>query len=184
MKKTKKRSKKTKKALPRRPSPMRRPKKSSKAKAASKQKHPKLSKKERQKLAAAEALVKKGRDRGFITYEDILKAFPDIETDIVFLDELYNKLIAAGVDVLEGGNLLDLDAVEEKVKGYGRESSSYDSIQMYLKEIGQYPLITAAMERELAKRIEKGEVEAENLLMKANLRLRSEERRVGKECRL
>ena len=54
--------------------------------------------------------------------------------------------------------------------GRGNESS-YDSIQMYLKEIGQYPLILAAEEKELAKRIQAGDMEAKNLLARANLRL-------------
>src|SRR3989337_3256711 len=54
---------------------------------------------------------------------------------------------------------------------YSRGDSSYDSIQMYLREIGQYSLIAGAMEKELAKRIEAGDLDAKNLLMKANLRL-------------
>ena len=94
-----------------------------------------------------------------------------IEGDIFFLDALYERLAVAGVDVLEGGNLLDLDETEKTLKGYAKEGSSYDSIQMYLKEIGRYPLISAAMEKELAKRIEKDDMEAVDLLAKANLRL-------------
>lgn len=117
----------------------------------------------------ADKLILKGKDRGFITYDEILKEFPTIEDDIDFLDELYTKLQTSGIDVLEGGGLLDLGG-DEKVKT-GRESDSQDSIQMYLKEIGQYPLISAADERELAKRIEKGDMEAKNLLARANLRL-------------
>jgi RNA polymerase primary sigma factor len=121
-------------------------------------------------------LLVKGRERGFVTYDEILKEFPNIEQDIMFLDELYNKFAEAGVDVLEGGGVLDLDKEVEVPHGkkysYGTKSdSSYDSIQMYLKEIGQYPLVSAAMEKELAKRIEKGDQEAKNLLAKANLRL-------------
>ena len=118
----------------------------------------------------AKDLIHKGKKRGFITYDEILKTFPDIENNIFFLDELYDKFSVAGVDVLEGGNLLDIDAVVKDPK-LGKEGSQYDSIQMYLKEIGQYPLIHAAQERELAKRIEKGDLEAKNLLARANLRL-------------
>ena len=47
----------------------------------------------------------------------------------------------------------------------------HDSIQMYLKEIGQYPLIHASDEKDFAKRIEQGDLEAKNLLARANLRL-------------
>ncbi|MDQ5922527.1 MAG: polymerase primary sigma factor [Patescibacteria group bacterium] len=114
-------------------------------------------------------LVEKGRKRGFITYDEILKTFPDIENNIIFLDELYEKLSISGIDVLEGGNLLNLDSdVNDKDLN---KSGIHDSIQMYLKEIGQYPLIHASDEKDLAKRIEKGDIEAKNLLARANLRL-------------
>jgi len=117
----------------------------------------------------ADELIEKGRKRGFITYDEILKTFPDIENNILFLDELYEKFGTAGIDVLEGGNLLNLDAdVGEKEMN---KSAVHDSIQMYLKEIGQYPLLYASDEKELAKRIEKGDEEAKNLLARANLRL-------------
>lgn len=117
-------------------------------------------------------LVEKGKKRGFITYDEIIKTFPDIESNITFLDELYESLSTAGVDVLEGGNLLDLDGeTEKKALKYSRDGQTHDSIQIYLKEIGQYALINAAKEKELARRIEKGDEEAKNLLARANLRL-------------
>ena len=114
-------------------------------------------------------LIEKGRKRGFITYDEILKTFPDIENNILFLDELYEKFSIAGIDVLEGGNLLNLD-IDLNDKDLNK-SSMHDSIQMYLKEIGQYPLIHGSDEKELAKRIERGDLEAKNLLARANLRL-------------
>ena len=114
-------------------------------------------------------LIEKGRKRGFITYDEILKTFPDIENNILFLDDLYEKFSVAGIDVLEGGNLLNLDLdLNDKDLNKG---SMHDSIQMYLKEIGQYPLIHGNEEKELAKRIEHGDNEAKNLLARANLRL-------------
>ena len=118
------------------------------------------------------SIIEKGKKRGFITYDEIIKVFPEIENDILFLDELYEKLAIAGIDVLEGGNLLDIDGVTEKVAlKYSKDAQTYDSIQMYLKEIGQYSLIGASDERDLARRIEKGDQEAKNLLARANLRL-------------
>ncbi len=124
----------------------------------------------------AEKLLVKGKERGFVTYDEILKEFPNVENDVIFLDHLYEKLSVAGVDILEGGGLLDVGAdltADLKKYSYGNKSadSSYDSIQMYLKEIGQYPLIMANQEKDLAKRIEAGDSEARNLLAKANLRL-------------
>lgn len=118
----------------------------------------------------AEVLLVKGKERGFVTYSEILKEYPDIERNIIFLEELYDMFGEAGVDVLEGGNLLeDLDdSLDEKNIPH---DASYDSVQMYLREIGQYPLINAAKERELAQRIEKGDEEAKGLLVRANLRL-------------
>jgi RNA polymerase primary sigma factor len=103
-----------------------------------------------------------------------LKEFPTIETDIVFLDELYTKFGTSGIDVLEGGGLLEVEpeVAHPKKYSYGsRSDSSYDSIQMYLKEIGQYSLISATQEKDLAKRIQAGDNEAKNLLARANLRL-------------
>ncbi|MDD5068191.1 MAG: sigma-70 family RNA polymerase sigma factor [Candidatus Pacebacteria bacterium] len=137
----------------------------------------KLNKKEIELNRKADILFKKGKERGFVTYDEILKEFPTIEDDIGFLDSLYEKIHTSGIDILDSGGLLDMDeAGEEDVtkKKYtygGKSDSSYDSIQMYLKEIGQYPLIPAAMEKELARRIEKGDTEAKNLLARANLRL-------------
>jgi RNA polymerase primary sigma factor len=135
-------------------------------------KTPKLSYAEKKAEALdvlANGLIEKGRKRGFITYDEILKTFPDIENNILFLDELYEKFAVAGIDVLEGGNLLNLDLdLNDKDLNKG---SMHDSIQMYLKEIGQYPLIHASDEKDLAKRIERGDEEAKNLLARANLRL-------------
>ncbi len=122
-----------------------------------------------------ERLLHKGKERGYITFDEILKEFPTVEDDIMFLDELYEKLSGSGIDVLEGGGLLETPTAETDVNkkyAYGKGTEgSYDSIQMYLKEIGQYQLISGGMEKELAKRIEKGDTEAINLLARANLRL-------------
>ena len=120
----------------------------------------------------ADALVAKGKERGYITYSEILKEFPHIEDDVSFLDELYERLTVSGIDILEGGMLEDnADEYLATRNIKGRDSASYDSIQIYLREIGQYPLLTAAEERELAKRIDAGDDEARNILARSNLRL-------------
>lgn len=125
---------------------------------------------------AVQRLLSKGKERGFVTYDFILKEFPTIEDDIIFLEDLYERLQTSGIDVLEGGGLLQNPAEDPELMGKkygygGKSDASYDSIQMYLKEIGQYPLISGSMEKELAKRIEAGDIEAKNLLARANLRL-------------
>lgn len=135
----------------------------------------KLGKKEQEFQKKSDALISKGRERGFVTYDEILKEFPTIEENISFLDELYEKFQTAGIDVLEGGGMLNIEPSPEEHKRYsykgGSSSDTYDSIQMYLKEIGQYPLLNAAEERDLAKRIVEEDIEAKNLLARANLRL-------------
>jgi len=135
---------------------------------------PKIAKKVRELENKAQKMLTLGKERGFVTYDQILKEFPNIETDIIFLDDLYSKLHTAGIDILEGGGMLELekeDLSAEKKYSLSKGDSSYDSIQIYLKEIGQYHLITAAREKELARAIQKGDNEAKNLLARANLRL-------------
>ncbi len=136
-------------------------------------KEKKLTKKELQLRDKANKLYQKGRDRGFVTYDEILKEFPNIEDDVVFLEELYDGFESEGIDVIESGGLLDLGGGEgaEGKHTYHREETRYDSIQMYLRDIGKYDLLTGNQEKELAKRIETGDEEAKNILARANLRL-------------
>jgi RNA polymerase primary sigma factor len=135
-------------------------------------KAPKLTKKAEAEAQHLGRLILRGKERGFVTYDEILKEFPTIEENIEFLEQMYIQLNTLGIDILEGGGLLEIPSEEtDKKYSYGKSDSAYDSIQMYLKEIGQYPLISGNMEKELAKRIEAGDEEAKNLLAKANLRL-------------
>src|SRR6185436_16486191 len=95
--------------------------------------------------ARTERLINKGKERGFITYDEILKEFPTVEDDISFLDALYEKFAIASIDVLEGGGLLEDPSL---VKDEYKSDASYDSIQMYLKEIGQHSLISGGQEKD------------------------------------
>jgi RNA polymerase primary sigma factor len=140
-----------------------------------KKKKPKLTPKQLEREKKAEELLQKGRDRGYITYDELLLQFPSIEQDVMFLDELYERLSTASVDVLEGGNILGDEGKEPEPAHHaysrGGRSSGYDSIQMYLREIGQYPLLSPSEERALAKRVMEEDEEAKNLLARSNLRL-------------
>lgn len=117
-------------------------------------------------------LIDIGRKRRFITFNEILKEFPNIEDDIVFLEDLYENLSKLGIDVLDSGGLLqtDTDLIMDERRGL-RGDSAMDSVQMYLREIGQYKLISAAEEKEYARRIQAGDKESMNTLVRANLRL-------------
>ena len=143
-------------------------------KTAKKTAKKKLTRGERLLAAKSAELMQLGKERGYVTYDELLRAFPEIEKDISFLDELYERFTIAGIDVLQSGGMLgedpSVDVLAQK-NAFKRSDSGYDSIQMYLREIGQYPLLNAHEERVLAKRIVEGDDEARNLLARANLRL-------------
>ena len=98
--------------------------------------------------ALATELIEKGKKRRFLTYAEILAVFPDIEDDVMFLDELYGRLADAEVEIVEGANqaggggLLDLNMTDEQLleKDFAtkKQPETKDSIQMYLREIGKY----------------------------------------------
>jgi len=121
-------------------------------------------------------LIEKGKHRGFVTQTEILNTFPNIEKDITGLESLYERLESANINIIESGRVFE----EEKIKEYDEkkkieeefgEGSSADSVQMYLKEIGQYPLLSSEEEVDLAKRIEKNDEAARQKLALSNLRL-------------
>lgn len=144
------------------------------AKKVSKKVVKKLTKSQKLQRAKSSELMKLGKERGYVTYDEILKFFPQIEKEVPFLEEMYDNFSIAGIDVLSSGGMLGTDPSIEVLaqkNAYKRNDSSYDSIQMYLREIGQYPLLTAQEERDLAQRILDGDEEARNLLARANLRL-------------
>ena len=122
-----------------------------------------------------EALITLGRERGYITYDEILREFPTIEDNVILLEDIYDRFSVAGIDVLEGGGMLEDNSaalvLERKKLQNRRADSGFDSVQMYLREIGQYPLINGDQEKELAKRILQNDDEARNILARSNLRL-------------
>jgi len=112
-------------------------------------------------------LIEKGGKRGFITSAEILDFFPGVERDLKGLEKFYEDLEKLGIEVKETKEFL----VPEKKERIITPGAKIDPIQMYLREIGEVPFITAEEEKELAKRIEKGDEEAKNKLARANLRL-------------
>jgi len=133
-------------------------------------------------------LIHQSRGRGFVTEQEIIKTIPHLERDIAGIENLYDKLKDAHIQILEKKEYIDFIQTEEgkvpptdgipskggkkkKVKKILEELDSVDSVQMYLKEIGKTELISGDEEVELAKRILKGDEEAREKLTKANLRL-------------
>ncbi len=120
-------------------------------------------------------LLQMGRQRGYVTYEDIEKSIPPELLTAEALDNLYFNLMELGIDIQDGA--------KEKVPGEEvvlkgsleipevEDIPLTDPVRMYLREIGKIPLLTPEEEVELAKRIETGDLEAKRKLMAANLRL-------------
>jgi len=148
----------------------------------------KAGKPERKKetLPDIEDLVIRGRQRGFVTEDEIIHALPEVEKNLESVEKLYEKLEAAGVRVASSEEMLKMEtekeAEEYEKKGKGAKKteialeeylgdSSSDLVQMYLREIGRVSLLTAEEEVKLAKAIEKGDLAAKQKLTEANLRL-------------
>jgi len=126
------------------------------------------------------ALLKEGEENGFIIQDDILRLFPQAEDNLEQLDNLYQKLIERGIDVFE-----TLSAEEEKreieaVSQLEKELESLakqegktvtDPVRMYLKEIGQMPLLKFEEEIAFAHAYEKGDLASKKKLIESNLRL-------------
>ena len=126
-----------------------------------------------------ETLIKKGKEVGFITYEELAEELKGLEVSSDLLDELYNALMENDISVIsesdldddseedDGGNLEDI----LKDDSIAKELTINDPVRMYLKEIGKISLLSLDEETELSKKIAEGDEMAKNRLAESNLRL-------------
>ena len=109
-----------------------------------------------------EQIVARGRERGFVTSEDLLEAVPveDFTPEQVeeFLTQIQEHLTREDIEVIEvPGDDTDA-ATQVRIEVDLLRAPTNDMVRMYLKEIGKVPLLNAAQEVDLARRIEAGEL--------------------------
>jgi RNA polymerase primary sigma factor len=124
-------------------------------------------------------LISQGRERGYLTFEQIAGMLEEVEVTKEQVRDLHTYLIEHGVDVVaEDGLTAYKEAKEGNQHGQAKKPEldltvepSLDSLRLYLRSIGRVDLLTADEEIGLAKRIERGDMAAKRHMVEANLRL-------------
>ncbi len=118
-----------------------------------------------------ENLIEFGQNRGYVTFEDVIKYFPTAENDETLLEDAYLALETAGVDIQseeeDPESSLQEDNDESLLSPVHIDNSVIDNtdmISMYLKEVGSIPLLSAKEEVDISIRIERGRKASQKLL--------------------
>ena len=122
-----------------------------------------------------EALIEMGKSKGVLTYKEVMDTLDELELDSEQIERIYDRFEALNIDVVEEMEIPDditSDISELEPDLGGTEGVAIDDpVRMYLKEIGKVPLLSAAEEIEIAKRMADGDQDAKKQLAEANLRL-------------
>jgi RNA polymerase primary sigma factor len=118
-------------------------------------------------------LIAEGRERGQLTYEEIAATLEEVDVSKEQVSQLHGYLVENGIEVVAGGDGKEDGAVPQAAKAEIdlTVEPSLDSLRLYLRSIGRVNLLTAQEEIELAKRIERGDMDAKQHMVEANLRL-------------
>jgi RNA polymerase primary sigma factor len=114
-------------------------------------------------------LLEHGEEHGCVHMTELYEIVQKLELEEEDIEALLERLEARGIELTDDCSR----AIEEEVvyTNQAVAAATTDSLQLFLNEAGRYPLLTAAQEVELAKRIESGDKEAKDLLVNSNLRL-------------
>ena len=116
-----------------------------------------------------EALFERGEERGCVEFSELAELVQDLDLHDDELHALHERLDARGIDVSD-----DCAAAGAPGAQYSNEelvAMTGDTLQLFLRDVRRHPLLSAAEEVELAKRIERGDLEAKERMVNSNLRL-------------
>jgi len=119
--------------------------------------------------ARLEALLERGEDQGCMNLSELGDVVARLELEDDDVDQLHARIEALGIELTDDCGRGGVGAT--KVQPHEFASQTTDALQLFLNELGRYPLLTAAEEIDLAKRIEKGDMAAKERMILSNLRL-------------